>query len=65
MYNISDTSEIVSVRGLAELVVSLCPEKGLKVVVDIPEDRCGYLQNNVAFLDSGKVEELECVEQSN
>lgn len=59
VYNISDTSEIVTVRGLAELVVSLCPEKELKVVVDIPEDRSGYLQSKVAFLDSGKVEELE------
>ena len=58
VYNISDTSEIVSVRELAEMVVSLCPEKELKVVVDIPEDRSGYLQNRVAFLDSRKIEEL-------
>lgn len=58
VYNISDTSEIVTVRGLAELVVSLCPEKELKVVVDIPEDRSGYLQNRVLFLDSKKITEL-------
>lgn len=58
VYNISNTSEIVTVRELAELVVSLCPEKNLKVVVDIPDDRSGYLQNKVAFLDSEKVKEL-------
>lgn len=63
VYNISDTSEIVSVRELAELVVSLCPEKGLKVVIDIPEERRGYLQNNVAFLDSEKVEGLEWIKE--
>jgi nucleoside-diphosphate-sugar epimerase len=39
VYNISNTSEIVTVRGLAELVASLCLDKDLRVVVDIPEDR--------------------------
>lgn len=55
VYNISNTSEIVTVRGLAELVASLCLDKDLRVVVDIPEDRCGYLQNRVAFLDSERI----------
>ena len=54
--NVSNSSEIITVRELAELCNTLSTEKP-GVSVRIPKDRSGYLQNRVAFLDSTKMEE--------
>ena len=37
VYNIADEASETSIKQLAETLVSLEPEKGLKVVMDIPE----------------------------
>ncbi len=37
VYNIGDENAKVSIRGLAELLISLCPQQGLKLVYDIPQ----------------------------
>jgi len=55
VYNVGNSSEIVRVRDLAEMVAGLYPEKGLKVVYDIPAEATGYLANHVAFLDASKL----------
>lgn len=57
-YNLSNTTEIVTVRELAERLVSLYPDKQLKVVMDIPADTRAYLANRVAPLDCTKAEQL-------
>lgn len=58
-YNIGDENAKVSIRQLAELLVSLVPEKNLKLVFDIPE---GGLKGTAPFtagiLSSKKLHDL-------
>jgi nucleoside-diphosphate-sugar epimerase len=58
VYNVGNSSEIIRVRDLAEIVTGLYPEMGLKVVYDIPTEATGYLANRVAFLDVERVVKL-------
>ncbi len=58
VYNISDSSQPITVRALAELLVSLYPQKHLKVVFDIPKGNAGYLTTRVALLDCDRINRL-------
>ena len=58
VYNVGNSSEIIRVRDLAEMVAGLYPEKGLKVVYDISSGVMGYLANKVAFLDETKLKQM-------
>lgn len=51
VYNLANPNTVISVRGLAELLISLYPEKHLQVVMQIPKDTSAYLANKVAELD--------------
>lgn len=39
VYNIADEKSITSIKNLAEVLVNIYPEKGLKLVFDIPEGK--------------------------
>lgn len=46
-YNVSNNHGEISIRGLAELVVSLFPERGLKVLGPTKQRTSGYIQSPV------------------
>ncbi len=56
VYNISDSSHIISVRELAETLCGLFPEKGIKAVFKPADEKtkAGYLKASPGFLDSAK-----------
>lgn len=58
VYNISDTSEILSVYDLAEMILSLVPDNTLRIVQDLSSDTSGYLKNKVPFLDATRIKML-------
>ena len=45
-------------RKLAELLAELYPEKGIRVVIDIPKDTSAYLANPVPKLDCSRIVSL-------
>lgn len=57
VYNLS-TDVSITVRGLAELLTQLYPEKKLQVVIDIPKDTSAYLANPVPKLDCSRIAAL-------
>lgn len=59
-YNVANPYELVSIKGLAEILVGLVPEKGLRVVHERRTDE-GYhasVVNNARPADVGKLEGL-------
>ena len=58
-YNIADSSGIISIRQLAEAFISSAPEKGLQLIIDIPDGQEGMF-NPASFigLDDSKVRAL-------
>ena len=58
-YNIADSDNVISIRQLAEAFVACRKEKGLKLVIDIPENTKG-LYNPAGFigLDNSKIKAL-------
>ena len=58
-YNIADSDNVISIRQLAEAFVACRKEKGLKLVIDIPENTNG-LYNPAEFigLDNSKIKAL-------
>ncbi len=59
VYNIGDENAKVSIRELAEFLISLCPEKDLQLVFDIPEEGTkGTSPFTAGILDSGKLRTL-------
>lgn len=59
VYNIADKNAKISIRGLAELLVRITPERKLKVIVDIPEGGTkGCAPFTLGILDSGRLCEL-------
>lgn len=59
-YNVTNMQTAISIREMAELVCSIFPESGIKVVVDIPQDLSsfGYNPEMVIKLDSTRLEAL-------
>ena len=58
-YNIADSGNIISIRQLAESFIASCPEKALKLVIDIDKNTSG-MYNPAKFigLDNTKIKEL-------
>ena len=58
-FNIADSDNVISIRQLAEAFVACKKDKGLKLVIDIPENTKG-LYNPATFigLDNGKIKAL-------
>ena len=58
-YNIADSDSVICIRELAEAFIASRPEKGLKLVIDIPKDTKG-LYNPATFigLDNSKIKAL-------
>lgn len=58
-YNVANETEPAAIRDAAQQLVSLFPEKGLKVVFDIPEEMSqGYSKMGRVALDTAKLEAL-------
>ena len=57
VYNISDEQNKVSIKELAEIMVSIVPEKNLKLVFDIPDENIdqGYAPFKLGILSSDKI----------
>lgn len=56
VYNIGDENAKISIRGLAELLVKLTPEKGLSVKMEIPEGGTkGCAPFTLGILDSSRL----------
>lgn len=56
VYNIADSSAKISIRGLAELLIKITPERHLKLIIDIPEGGTkGCAPFTLGILDSGKL----------
>ena len=59
VYNIGNEAGKVSIRDLAEILVSIYPERGLKLVFDIPEGGTkGTAPYTLGILSSGKLRKL-------
>lgn len=59
VYNIGDENAKISIRGLAELLVKITPEKRLSVKMEIPEGGTkGCAPFTLGILDSGKLRKL-------
>ena len=62
VYNISSPEATVSIRQLAETLVEAYPERGLKLVFDIPENsgNTGAAPFTLGILNSDKLQALGC-----
>lgn len=58
-YNIADSDSVICIRELAEAFIASRPEKGLRLVIDIPKDTAG-MYNPATFigLDNSKIKSL-------
>lgn len=55
VYNVSNSEETVSVRGLAELLCEQFAHYGIRLIMDIPEQKSsGYLSYKLGFLKSDR-----------
>ena len=58
-YNIADSDNVISIRELAEAFIASCPEKGLKLVIEIDTSSSGtYNPAKFIGLDNKKVKAL-------
>lgn len=58
-YNIGDENAKISIRGLAELLVKITPERNLSVILDIPESGTkGCAPFTLGILDSSRLRKL-------
>ena len=57
-YNLANETEEISIRDLAQMLVSLCRDKDLKVVFNITETNTGYCNYKRVGLSTNKIEKL-------
>jgi len=57
-YNLANETEEISIRNLAQMLVSLRRDKDLKVVFNIPETNTGYCNYKRVGLSTNKIEKL-------
>jgi nucleoside-diphosphate-sugar epimerase len=57
-YNLANETEEISIRDLAQMLVSLRRDKNLKVVFNIPETNSGYCNYKRVGLNTNKLEKL-------
>lgn len=61
-YNIANNTQFISIKELADTMVGLFPEKGLKIIIE-QRNEVGYLalaQTNFITCDTSKIESLGC-----
>ena len=60
VYNIANKNTLITIRGMAEMLIENYPESGTKLVFDIAEDvtKLGYNPKIVMNLDTEKIEKL-------
>ena len=60
VYNIANKNTLITIRGMAEMLIEKYPESGTKLVFDIAEDvtKLGYNPKIVMNLDTEKIEKL-------
>ncbi len=57
-FNLANETEEISIRNLAQMLVSLRTDKTLKVVFEIPESNIGYCNYKRVGLNTNKIEKL-------
>lgn len=57
-YNLANETEEISIRDLAQMLVSLRKDKNLKVVFNIPKSNSGYCNYKRVGLNTSKIESL-------
>lgn len=57
-YNLANETEEISIRNLAQMLVSLHQDKNLKVVFNIPDTNTGYCNYKRVGLNTNKIESL-------
>lgn len=57
-YNMADENAKITIKGLAELLVSLYPERGLKVEIQIDDDQKGCAPFKLGIINSDKLKKL-------
>ena len=57
-YNMADENAKITIKGLAELLVSLYPERGLKVEMQIDDDQKGCAPFKLGIINSDKLKKL-------
>ena len=57
-YNLANETEEISIRDLAQMLISLRKDKDLKVVFNIPESNSGYCNYKRVGLNTNKLEKL-------
>ena len=58
VYNMADERAKITIKGLAEMLVNLYPERSLKVVMDIDEEQKGCAPFKLGIIDSSKIRKL-------
>lgn len=58
VYNMADEDAEITIKGLAELLASLYPERNLKVIMDIDEDQKGCAPFKLGIIDSSKIKKI-------
>lgn len=57
-YNMADENAKITIKGLAELLVNLYPERGLKVEMQIDDDQKGCAPFKLGIINSDKLKKL-------
>lgn len=57
-YNLANETEEISIRDLAQMLISLRKDKDLKVIFNIPESNSGYCNYKRVGLNTNKLEKL-------
>lgn len=58
VYNMADESAKITIKGLAELLVALYPERNLKVEMQIDEDTKGCAPFKLGIINSDKIKKI-------
>ncbi len=58
VYNVADSEAKITIKGLAELLVNLYPERNLKVDMQIDEDTRGVAPFKLGTINSKKLEQI-------
>ena len=58
LYNVANENNLISIRDLAQMMVTLVPDSTCKVRFASEDAKLQYLPFKLAILDTGKVQEL-------
>ena len=58
VYNIADEETKITIKGLAELLINLYPERNLKLIMEVDEEQKGCAPFKLGVIDSSKLKKL-------